>query len=952
MAVLGTRIPVHQIIAIIAVTALTAMALVWSAASGPAAAQPETVVGRASAYLSRNAGAMGLRADLADLQVYDSRESLTADHIRYQQTLNGVPVFGATLTVNLPKDGKAQATTLNRYISGAKAAAIVAPVAPESAVANAAASVGAPDAREMAPAELVYYQTPDKKLTLAWKLTLRTLDPFGDWLVIADAATGRQLLRLSLLSYDQGRVFDPNPAVTNGGTPPAPDCDGPVQQAVLSSQYRMQTLEGIDPGQGQLKGQFADLTAPGVTDALNPAGVADEPTHNYIYGCNDPRFEEVMVYYHLDKTQRKIQSLGFTGSTGIIDRPISAHAHFLSPSFNGCNAFYSGNDRALHFGDFDGCGVGVPSADSAEDADVIIHEYGHAIQDDEVPGFGLVLPPFLEQTGAIGEGFGDFNAAVNNGDPCIGEYVNFGLFECGGSPGLRYDVNTMDYPTGYRSSCPTVDLTGDGIPESIEVHCGGLLWGGALWDLTENLSGGAGAVTDAGRDLAYKLVLESQFFLDQQVQFDEAAAAICFADSLLFGGAHQATIGSTFASRGISSGACFPTDFPALYMRIRHPSSFELDVNFLVGPDVNSPLCEVNVGDPNPNPLLINIPDVYVFGGELDPSSCSEFLPPSPAQPWWLEVKDTLPGNVGTITEFQILLPGGERCVATDTPVEIPDNGPFAYSKVDCTTRLGPDAGTPGPGTPTPTPTQTPPPGSGQVGDVDCANGVNSVDALKVLRNVASLSVSQTEPCPDIGQGLLGIPQGIAPLQGDVDCSGSVNSVDALKILRFVAGLSVSQNEPCADIGTGGGPTPTPTPEPGTPTPTFNPNLTDCQTFTSGAPIPDNSTSGIVGTLNVPDSGTLQDIDVCVNVNHPRPSDIRLRLRHVTTSTEVLIFNGAACAMPNIRLYFNDESPHGTICPLDGDVRPNQALSAFNGQNVHGTWQLEFTDEVAGQTGQ
>jgi hypothetical protein len=36
-----------------------------------------------------------------------------------------------------------------------------------------------------------------------------------------------------------------------------------------------------------------------------------------------------------------------------------------------------------------------------------------------------------------------------------------------------------------------------------------------------------------------------------------------------------------------------------------------------------------------------------------------------------------------------------------------------------------------------------------------------------------------------------------------VDCSGAVNSVDALKILRFAAGLSVVQNEPppCTDLG-------------------------------------------------------------------------------------------------------------------------------------------------------
>jgi hypothetical protein len=39
-------------------------------------------------------------------------------------------------------------------------------------------------------------------------------------------------------------------------------------------------------------------------------------------------------------------------------------------------------------------------------------------------------------------------------------------------------------------------------------------------------------------------------------------------------------------------------------------------------------------------------------------------------------------------------------------------------------------------------------------GDVDCSNGVNLVDALKVLRHVAQLTVSQTEPCPDIGDAL------------------------------------------------------------------------------------------------------------------------------------------------------------------------------------------------------
>jgi hypothetical protein len=98
--------------------------------------------------------------------------------------------------------------------------------------------------------------------------------------------------------------------------------------------------------------------------------------------------------------------------------------------------------------------------------------------------------------------------------------------------------------------------------------------------------------------------------------------------------------------------------------------------------------------------------------------------------------------------------------------------------------------------TPTPTPTPTPSgsPGPLTQGDVDCNGEVSSVDALKELRHVAQLSVSQNEPCPDIGED-------VASVWGDVDCNGEVTSVDALKVLRHVADLSVSQTEPCPDIG-------------------------------------------------------------------------------------------------------------------------------------------------------
>ena len=72
------------------------------------------------------------------------------------------------------------------------------------------------------------------------------------------------------------------------------------------------------------------------------------------------------------------------------------------------------------------------------------------------------------------------------------------------------------------------------------------------------------------------------------------------------------------------------------------------------------------------------------------------------------------------------------------------------------------------------------------------------MDALKVSRQVAGLSYSQTEPCVNIGTGILTNGE----KQGDVDCSNNVNSVDTLKLQRYAAGLEYSQQEPCPNIGT------------------------------------------------------------------------------------------------------------------------------------------------------
>ena len=67
--------------------------------------------------------------------------------------------------------------------------------------------------------------------------------------------------------------------------------------------------------------------------------------------------------------------------------------------FGGDNSFFRDDKANITFG--------KGGVDDAEDAEVIVHEYGHSVQDGQVPGFGTTL-----ESGAIGEAFGDYLAVA------------------------------------------------------------------------------------------------------------------------------------------------------------------------------------------------------------------------------------------------------------------------------------------------------------------------------------------------------------------------------------------------------------------------------------------------------------------------------------------------------------------------------------------------------------
>ena len=103
-----------------------------------------------------------------------------------------------------------------------------------------------------------------------------------------------------------------------------------------------------------------------------------------------------MGYYWVTTAQEYLQHLGF-GSTL---RPVNQRQIELRINqFGGDNSFFR-EDKA-------NITLGKGGVDDAEDAEVIVHEYGHSVQDAQVPGFGTTL-----ESGAIGEAFSDYLAVV------------------------------------------------------------------------------------------------------------------------------------------------------------------------------------------------------------------------------------------------------------------------------------------------------------------------------------------------------------------------------------------------------------------------------------------------------------------------------------------------------------------------------------------------------------
>lgn len=354
-----------------------------------------------------------------------------------------------------------------------------------------------------------------------------------------DAETGALLREVPLWFHGKpARVFDPNPVVTTND--PSLRDQNDAASAVPESAYVHVELEEVNPA-GPLAGPHVRII-----DQQQPFVPPVDSAGSLLFDRGQSGFEDVSAYLHIHRYQNWLQSLGYAGARRVVPYAIEVDTHAAGGTDN--SFFIPSATQAGRGTLFFGTG----GTDDAEDADLLVHEYGHAIQEWISPG--TFIGTFASEARALSEGTSDYWAfsahyakrlASGRDAFCLADWDarcwgEEGSSMCGYAPGSdclrRLDVRrTMaEYEAGDSSGVE---------------HRNGQIWSTALVELF--LANVARHGLDEGRRITDTIVVEALFGTPPNPEFGTMAARLLNADRLLFGGAHAATICAAMTARGI-----------------------------------------------------------------------------------------------------------------------------------------------------------------------------------------------------------------------------------------------------------------------------------------------------------------------------------------------------------------------------------------------------------------
>ena len=504
---------------------------------------------------------LAIKAPLSQLTFQKTKESLSAKHYYFEQQINGISVWRSEVIVSVFNDGKARVFDTTVAVSQLKnnknnSLNNKVVLTEENALSKSWNNLQSSGVLLAKPTVKLAYVSLGKALKLAYITHIYTNAPQGEWQQIIDANSGEQLSvkrtdlptfknanadaptgkwqfaqnskaksfdsvmadfsRRSLVNKSEqvaitskadatALVFDPDPRTTLN--------DDSLQDnspaSAFESAYQSVTLQDVtlDNGVYRLTGPWVTLIDFETGRENSTEAPSTSNSGNWTAKRGETAFNDVMTYYHLDENQRYMQSLGFTGQKGIQELSIEVDANGVDGDDN--SHFIPSSNR-LAFGH--GC------VDDNEDVDVILHEYGHAIN------YSINNNWSGGDTGAMGEGFGDYWAgsysySTPNGQSFHPEWVYTwdGHNTC-------WNGRVMDQ-TGYTYD-PTKTY---GAHALVNGELSDELWSTPLFQSLLDLIN-----LGQTREEVDQIVLESQFGLGAGVRMPELATATVQAALALF----------------------------------------------------------------------------------------------------------------------------------------------------------------------------------------------------------------------------------------------------------------------------------------------------------------------------------------------------------------------------------------------------------------------------------
>ncbi len=304
------------------------------------------------------------------------------------------------------------------------------------------------------------------------------------------------------------RVFNPDPLTTAGvtyGTPYEDASDADISQ--LNMQRQEVTLDvAFENDTFKLESPYCLITEHSIPDVAPVTSL----TPDFEFTRAQSGFEDVNAYYHINVYHDYVQQLGFNN---IVDYPIWVDTHAMGGADNS-NFSAAGSPPRLSFGE--------GGVDDAEDADVVIHEYGHAISHSAAPGTNSGT----ERT-ALDEAIGDYFAASYS--KSINSFNWENMFSWDGHNEFwngRVVLSSKHYPENLQNN----------------LYKDAEIWSSTMMQIMDNI----------GRERTDEILIEALHSFSTNMTMSDAACLVIQADHNLNNGEFAIPISWWMSQRGFT----------------------------------------------------------------------------------------------------------------------------------------------------------------------------------------------------------------------------------------------------------------------------------------------------------------------------------------------------------------------------------------------------------------